>query len=295
MARPRGVQGGVDVRTHASELGAWSRVTRDPPADLADAVTSQYGFWQRLARPSTHRGVSDGTLPLFLSFGPTTDLRGAGGTAEVERHGSFLAGPDDRVTLIDADEFDGMQLNLTPVGAHRLTGLPLRELQGLVVPLDAVLGADADRLVDQVLSTAHWPARFRLVEDLCRRRLADAPEVDPVVVHVSRRLEETGGRVPVGALADEVGWSPRRLRARFGDVVGLSPKRMARLVRFRAVVAQLADPHGPDLATVAARGGFSDQAHLTREVRAFSGLTPTQLVAARLPDDGGIFDDVAAG
>lgn len=77
-------------------------------------------------------------------------------------------------------------------------------------------------------------------------------------------------------------------------MVGLSPKRMARLVRFDHAAALLSRPATGGLAGVAAAAGYYDQSHFTNDVRAFTGLTPRQLLAGRLPDDGGVFDIAAS-
>jgi AraC-like DNA-binding protein len=52
----------------------------------------------------------------------------------------------------------------------------------------------------------------------------------------------------------------------------------ARIVRVRAVLARLET--GADWAALATELGYSDQAHLSRDLRDLAGLTPTQLVRA---------------
>jgi AraC-like DNA-binding protein len=42
-----------------------------------------------------------------------------------------------------------------------------------------------------------------------------------------------------------------------------------------------ADAHAPDLATLAYDLGYADQPHLTREVRALAGVTPSELLRLR--------------
>jgi AraC-like DNA-binding protein len=79
-------------------------------------------------------------------------------------------------------------------------------------------------------------------------------------------------------LADEVGWSRKRLWSRFRAQLGVGPKRVARLVRFDRAAHLLAAGHAP--AGVATVSGYSDQPHLHREVREFAGLTPTAVAAA---------------
>jgi AraC-like DNA-binding protein len=86
----------------------------------------------------------------------------------------------------------------------------------------------------------------------------------------------------VGALAGEVGWSRKHLINRFRDQVGLSPKVMARVLRFHRAVDLLA--HGvPSYVDVAVTCGFYDQAHMNREFRALAGCTPGELAAPRRP------------
>lgn len=93
-----------------------------------------------------------------------------------------------------------------------------------------------------------------------------------------------GGRLPVAEVARRIGWSPRHLEQRFRAETGLGPKEAARVVRFdrarRALASRVAAGRAPDLAALAVAGGFADQAHLTREWRAFSGLPPTRWLAA---------------
>ena len=86
------------------------------------------------------------------------------------------------------------------------------------------------------------------------------------------------GRVRVDGLADEVGWSRKRLWSRFRSQLGITPKRAARLVRFDHAAHLLAAGHAA--AGVAAESGYVDQSHLHREVRAFAGLTPSAVAAA---------------
>ncbi|MCC4315126.1 AraC family transcriptional regulator [Streptomyces malaysiensis subsp. malaysiensis] len=79
-------------------------------------------------------------------------------------------------------------------------------------------------------------------------------------------------------MAEEVGWSRKRLSARFRSQLGITPKHAARLVRFDHAAHLLAAGHAPaDVATVS---GYVDQSHLHREVKAFTGLTPTAVAAA---------------
>ncbi|WP_244211094.1 helix-turn-helix domain-containing protein [Amycolatopsis kentuckyensis] len=66
--------------------------------------------------------------------------------------------------------------------------------------------------------------------------------------------------------------SERRLRRRFVQAVGYGPATYLRVSRFQRAVALA--PHVCGLAALAAAAGYADQAHLSRECRALTGLTP---------------------
>lgn len=103
--------------------------------------------------------------------------------------------------------------------------------------------------------------------------------VDPEVAFVWRRLVAGGGHRRIGDLAAEAGWSRKRLWSRFTAQIGVTPKRAAMLVRLTpAIEAILA---GTAVADVATRCGYSDQAHLTRDLRELAGFTPAALYRNR--------------
>ena len=99
--------------------------------------------------------------------------------------------------------------------------------------------------------------------------MLDAPPVAPELEWAWRRLMETGGGVPVGALAQELGRSRRHLAASFREQIGMPPKALARLLRFERAVERLRG--GADLAELALDCGYYDQAHFNRDFRQFAG------------------------
>lgn len=169
-----------------------------------------------------------------------------------------------------------LQIRLEPVAAAALLGAST-ELSGTVVSLEDLWGPDAGRAEDRLRAAASWEARFAIATDILGRRASTRPPVDPEVAHTWRRTLTSQGRARVDGLADEVGWSRKRLWSRFRSQLGITPKRAARLVRFDHAARLLAAGHAA--ARVAARSGYVDQSHLHREVKAFAGLTPVALAA----------------
>lgn len=118
----------------------------------------------------------------------------------------------------------------------------------------------------------------RLVDSVLE--LADHPRgrPDDLVVAATGLLR---AGCSVAATADRVAVSARELRRRFLRHVGLGPKQFQRIARFQTFLT-LADAGTiPTLGALAADAGYSDQAHLHRECRRFTGRTPAQVVALR--------------
>jgi transcriptional regulator GlxA family with amidase domain len=103
-------------------------------------------------------------------------------------------------------------------------------------------------------------------------------------------LQASIGRVAIGALAKELSCSRKHLTLRFHHEFGISPKLLARILRFDRAVWLFGAGRVPGLADLAAASGYADQAHLSRGFRAFAGSAPAAFLRRRLPDEGGFMD-----
>ena len=195
--------------------------------------------------------------------------------------GSFAAGLTDAAAVTEfAGRQAGVQADLTPLGAWRLLGTPLPGLVTLP-ELGGVLAGLDERLADR----PSWPDRIALVADVLTDLLAAAPAApDPEVARAWSLLGASAGRVPVGALATEVGWSRRHL----SETIRGAGRAPAHRGRPRPALPPRGRPAGPAArgaparaadADVAAGCGFADHAHLDREFAALAGCSPREYVA----------------
>lgn len=81
----------------------------------------------------------------------------------------------------------------------------------------------------------------------------------------------------VGAVAAGSYLSERQLHRRCRDAFGYGPKTLARILRMNRALD--AARTGRSLVEVAAAVGYADQAHLSRDVRALTGVPPSALLA----------------
>jgi AraC-like DNA-binding protein len=223
-------------------------------------------------------------VTVFVDFGDGLLVEDASGR---EQRGSVVAGlvPGAAVRGRGRD-VECLQVRLSPMVALAVLDAS-EELSGTVVALGDLWGRDAGRIQEQLCAAASWDDRFAIADSALARRREAGRAVDPEVAFAWRRMVASRGRVRVERLAAEAGWSRKRLWSRFRSQIGLPPKRAVQLVRFGHAAHRLAAGHSPAL--VAADGGYTDQSHLHRDVRAFAGMTPAAVgVASWL-----VVDDVA--
>ncbi|MPZ83853.1 MAG: helix-turn-helix domain-containing protein [Actinophytocola sp.] len=184
----------------------------------------------------------------------------------------LVAGPDTRAHVASTAPGE-------LVGARFHTG---RSPAGLGVPADAlrdgrVALADlwrpdrARRLADALAATGSITAAQAVLTDAVRAGVrAEADPAVPALLHLAR----DGARV--GAMAEAVGLTERQLHRRCLAAFGYGAKVLQRVLRFDQ--AMLLARGGTALVDVAYRAGYADQAHLSQEVKALAGVSPTELL-----------------
>ncbi|MCA1405286.1 AraC family transcriptional regulator [Ensifer sp. IC3342] len=156
---------------------------------------------------------------------------------------------------------------------------PLDGITGKTVPLDAFWGRAARTLETQMAEATHAAARIAILRTTLQSRL---PAVKPPSAEIaacvsllqSHRLSSVE---PIHALVQETGTSERTLRRRCREHFGYGAKTLDRILRLqRFLVACRASPQST-LATLALDAGYADQAHLSREARQLTSLTPRDI------------------
>lgn len=250
-------------------------------------MQSATGYRVPAQEPGVHRGLPSASLTFILSLdGPivSADIAPGGRSAPVFDTEIVLAGlHQDPVYVAQPAHEAGIQLAVHPLAARALFGVPARELGSLVSDGVDVLGPEVRELLERLYEQSSWPMRFGLLSDYLRQRIGQQPKGSErprtELVEAWRWLDRSEGKGSMQELSHHVALSPRQLTTVFDDEVGVSPKQIARVMRFdrsrRLLVSRLGEPAPLDLGELAQRCGFYDQSHLIRDFRQFTGLSPT--------------------
>ena len=242
-----------------------------PHPRLRPFVTRYSGYRMR-TEPGVHRGLPSRSITLVVTLDGTVDLSG-------DRFATLCGGLHDEAVIITHDGFQhGVQCDLTPLGMRAFFGVPASELCGVTVGLDS-LDAPATELRERLQHAPTWTDRFALLDLLLGRLVRPVRQQ----VEVAWAWQRLAAGVPVAGIAAEVGWSRQHLSARFAAEYGLTPKVVARVMRFERANRMLRGARRPTFTEVAAACGYTDQAHFNRDWRALVGATPTEWIEAELP------------
>jgi AraC-like DNA-binding protein len=247
------------------------------PGALAAYVTSLVAYDSDLGAAGVHRGLPTTSLTFVLPVGEPLDVGWADDT-ERRKRWSTVSGLKAGAAAIHHEGIQrGIQLGLTTAGARALLGVPAVGLAGELLELEDVapdLADLPDRLHGVTLEEGLVVVARALTEALARNGEArPRGEVGRALAGLTR-----GQRV--GDVADEVGYSRRRLSTLVREETGLAPKEYQRVARFEASRAVLGRR---PLAEVAARCGYADQGHLAREWAELAGCPPSTWLREEFP------------
>jgi AraC-like DNA-binding protein len=270
----------------------WEMVRASPDPGLAGRVGQYCSYWEETGSFAARRELAGTSGVLIFALGEPLEIVGADGRAIVLKAGQGFAGGIADATSISRGigRQMGIHVFMPLESLAAAVGAPLAELANKVAPLADLIGREADDLGDALGNAGGNEGRFTLLDIFLARRFAREPGKDDVAVWAARRV--LGAQAPSAtALAREIGWSRKHLARRVRAATGFGPDRLRRLARFERFAAAISARPGESLAGLAADHGFTDQAHLTHEVRAFCDMTPGELRARQIPASGGIRDD----
>jgi AraC-like DNA-binding protein len=219
----------------------------------------------------------DGCTEIILHLGDPM-LQAVNGRLLPQGRYLLVTQMDGPVTIVPTGRVAMVGARLRAGALHRLLPTTQDRLAGQILDLDTVWREWTRRTAEQV--SAAGPHCALDVFECALEALVPtdaSSDMDRALDSTVAWLQASGGQAPIERLASHVGISRRQFERRFSEHVGLSPRLYGRIVRFQRAFRLLGTESG---ASVAARCGFADQAHLVREVRRFAGVTPTLLAEA---------------
>jgi len=194
---------------------------------------------------------------------------------------AFVVGPSlSPMVLRLPDSLRVVGVRFFPGGAAPFLGVPAYELAESSAPLTAFMPGFASLGVALAGEARTSAAMAAHVDRLLLELLPRVPEKDALTRQAVSALTRPGPVGRVEAAARSMGLNQKRLERAVKRHAGLTPKGLARALRFVEAVRALSFGRRP-LAELALDLGFTDQAHFNREFKALAGVSPTSWLAER--------------
>jgi AraC-like DNA-binding protein len=179
--------------------------------------------------------------------------------------GGTQRGPINFTSMPDS-KFYGIRFK--PGGFSTFFEMPLFEATGQFIELSSkeltfILNCE-NPLVTTALANVFFLQRLSLKSDR--------------FISIAEDLYLTNGSITIDDLAKRHAIGFRSLERLFKNMVGLAPKELSKIIRFQSVLNRLKDKDFDDnFLRLAFEMGFYDQSHFTKEIKSFTGQTPSQL------------------
>jgi AraC-like DNA-binding protein len=258
-------------------------LTRSPTGRLRRCVESVW-FARGTLPADSERIAPTGSTVLGIVLGAPITQTPRNGTGETfTADTGFLIGPHDQpIVNRPSAETWCVGIVTTPVGARAALGVDPLPLRGRVVGAEPWPSFAEVRA--HLTATTDPETMLGYVEQVLAEHLSDD---DPwlAICDDAVTLLTAAPTRPIARIAADLGVSHGHLDRAFRRVVGFGPRTLARILRLRRLLAALHHAgrglHGPVAWTrLAADLGWYDQAHLIRDFKRFTGVTPSAYVAA---------------
>lgn len=236
----------------------------EPPAALRPFVRTLWTWAAPAPEPTVQRIAPDGCPELILDIGAPYEEQGEDGVFRLQPQALFAGQMTRPLALRPVGPVELVAVRFEPDGARDWLDRPLAEATDRRLDMTARLAGVTAPAGDPAAQVA---VMVRLLEDHRRRH---AWSLDPTV-RVELEASFADQPSPVRSAADQ-----RALQRRFRDRVGVPPRMLRSILRFRRVFDHAQGPDALGWLEAGLEAGYFDQPQLARDFRRFLGCTATE-------------------
>jgi AraC-like DNA-binding protein len=213
---------------------------------------------------------------------------------DVMRGSYIIGGRSHSVCTSGSQRLYLVGVKLDPRFLRQLIATPLDEFPDSTLSLSELNHADLLALEDKVADCRNVAGISATLDRFFLTALRSPLTQDHGVDRLLRDILAHRGAVALERRARELHLDARALGRRFAASVGMTPKKYARIVRFKHSYHRLIAAAGGKR-LVEHLDGYYDQSHFNKEFRHFTGAAPRELLAARLAASTAVTEHLLRG
>lgn len=252
-----------------------------PSAALQNAIKCFWHLQKDFETPSSFEVVPDGYAELIFYFGNLRSSFYQDGLQQLPS--PFMIGLLNQTAVFQVQgHFEIIAVRCFPWTVFDLLGLPsgkesLRVLEHPIAKLQPQLKEliQSNRIADAMALLEKY---FLATQE----QLA----TDHTLSKAGKALKEARGSLAVSQVAEAAHATVRTLERKFRQSAGHTVKDVSGLMRFEQVRNRLWTDPKSNLASLAEEFGYTDQSHLSREFKRYSGTTPAAFARKAQQNEG---------
>ena len=219
--------------------------------------------------------IPDTCMDLIFSFDPVRN-----------EEADLFSGINDRVFELHPENLPALRIDfgirLYFWAVPLFTEMSLCQALNADVPVEAHFGQLGRELREAVRQAETLSGRARLAQRILLKHL-HADRKNNTVMNAAYRILSGKGALDIPEAAQYASVSQRQLERLFHSQIGVSPKKLAGLVRYQSLWNDvIRNPELP-IQTAVESYGYSDQSHLLNDFRKYHGMTPGQARLMAMP------------
>ncbi len=188
-----------------------------------------------------------------------------------------LTGLVDVPVILDVDEdvaTGTLGIEFRPQGAYRFFHLPLKEIKNQIPPLTDILGNKARQLEEHIANAESVESKILLLQQFLLNQFFHHQE-DAIFEYCVEKIISSKGKITVKELEKKTGYSSRWLHMKFINNLGVSPKNLSSIIRFKQYYQAFANKDESSFMKNEFYDFYYDQSHFSKDFKRFTGLTYT--------------------
>jgi len=220
--------------------------------------------------------VPNGNIKLTVSFQNGIVAAISGKKFASKEHDITLTGLIDVPVILDVEEdapTKTIGIEFCPQGAYRFFHLAMSDLQNQIYSLSDVLGNTGKQLTEYINDAASVQHKIVLLQQFLLKQLSLHNE-DSIFEYCVEKITSSKGMMTIKDLEKKTGYSSRWLNMKFNDKLGVSPKNLSSVIRFKQYYQAFVNDNQESFFRNDFYELYYDQSHFIKDFRRFTGLPP---------------------
>lgn len=238
---------------------------------LQPYIETYWAFDGYIEGEMKHRVLPDGCVDIILSLHRNEE------SGTMKAFSPYIVGTMTAFSeVIYTNKVKMMGIRFRPAGITAFTRTPINLFTDEHIDLQSGETIFDDCFFESLEEKSEVIDILSHIDDYLLSKLPYLFLPDKRVLHAISLIKQTSGNIPISLLAEESCLSKRQLERCFMNNTGVSPKTFSRIMKFCNAHRFLQTATKQSLFETAVDCGYYDHAHLIKEFKTLSGLSPSE-------------------